>query len=85
MRGAISGAALMAAMLMLTACPGHVKGVDVGAGFDALDTQSKESKDNEKWWGSYYGKCHNVWGDECTDNGGAASSGAGGWHSTGDE
>ncbi len=81
MRVVLPAASLLAAMLLLAGCPGSVKGVDVGAGFDAMDTQSKESKEEEKWFNSYYGKSHCVWGVgncEGDENAGGGSSWDGG-------
>lgn len=66
MRGVLTAALLLAAMGMLTACPGYLKGNEAGVGISAMDTQSKESKENEKWFDSFYGKtkkCETtVWG-----------------------
>jgi hypothetical protein len=54
-------------LVMLCACAGLTKGSDVGIGFDAMDTTSKEQKENEAWFNSYYGAstCTPTWGSEC--------------------
>ena len=39
---------ILSVLGMLAGCAGHQKGVDTGIGFDALNTQSKEDKENEK-------------------------------------
>lgn len=54
-----------ALLLMLAACAGSEKGVDLGVGFDAMDTESKESKDKEKWFDSYYGEERCTWNSTC--------------------
>lgn len=70
---------LLAALpLILAACAGHEKGTDKGVGFFALDTESQASKDNQEWFDSYYGKCHNVWGGSCDDKNKDGSGGGGG-------
>jgi len=81
MRGLVSASALFAAMVMLTACPGHVKGVDAGVGLEALNTQSKESKEEEKWWDSYYGrsKCNSLWVTGCDEEAAGGGGGGGMW------
>jgi hypothetical protein len=58
---------LMVALLLLAACAGSQKGVDRGAGFDALDTISKEEKEKEKWFDSFYGDSRCTWNSTCTD------------------
>lgn len=65
--------ALISSMLLVSACAGHATGADVGAGFDTLDTESKESKENEKWFNSFYGKCHGIFG--CSEDAGTSAGG----------
>lgn len=64
-------------VLSLSGCAGYEK----GNGIDRLNTQTAEEKENEAWFGSFYGKNHcGVWEGVCepgTDNGG--SSGGGMW------
>lgn len=67
-------------LLPLAACAGSEKGVDAGWGFDFFNTQSKEDKENEAWFKSFYGKnhCHGQWMGECkpgSDEGGAGGGG----------
>ena len=69
-------AGYVVALLSLTACAGYQKGVDAGVGIDALDTTTKEQKDRDKWFKSFYGKDHCVWGDGCSS---AADSSETGW------
>ena len=65
------------ALLVLAGCAGAEKGSDVGIGFDALNTTSKDDKENDAWFNSFYGKnhCHGQWAGTCTagasDEGGA--------------
>ncbi len=53
-------------LVCLSACAGYQKGTDVGVGFDSLDTISKEEKEKQKWFDSFYGKtasCETtIWG-----------------------
>jgi hypothetical protein len=77
MRGAFS----LVALLMLAGCTGHVKGIDAGVGFDAFNTQSKESKENEKWFDSFYGrgKCNSLWVTGCDEDAPSGGGGGGMW------
>ncbi len=71
----IAGTASLVMLLALCGCAGHEKGADVGIGFDALNTQSKDDKENEKWFDSFYGtkKCEpSPWSTYCNDDAGAA-------------
>lgn len=56
---------ISSAFLLLAACAGSEKGTDVGVGFDTMDTESKESKDKEKWFDSYYGEERCTWNSTC--------------------
>jgi hypothetical protein len=69
---------ISAVFLLLAACAGSEKGMDAGVGLDAMDTESKESKDNQKWFKSYYGKSRCVWGDGCLGDDEDDASGTGG-------
>ncbi len=67
-------------LLALGGCMGSEKGIDAGWGFDALNTQSKEDKEEEQWFNSFYGKnhCHGQWAGECkpgSDEGGGGGGG----------
>jgi hypothetical protein len=57
------------ALFLVSACAGHMKGSEVGLGFDWFDTQSQESKEKDAWFRSYYGnnaeECNSFYG-ECT-------------------
>jgi hypothetical protein len=68
-------------LFLLAACAGHQKGVDVGVGFDAFNTQSKEDKENEKWFDSFYGRsnCHSLWSTYCDEEATGGGGGGGMW------
>ncbi|MFZ4541407.1 MAG: hypothetical protein ACOYNL_06305 [Rickettsiales bacterium] len=71
----------IAFLLGLSACAGYEKGKESGWGFDALDTISKEEKEEDKWFKSYYGKnhCYGQWAGDCEDDDSAGGGGGGMW------
>jgi hypothetical protein len=76
----------LGALMVLCACSGYKTGSDVGIGFDAMNTQSKESKENDDWFSSFYGskKCEpTLWSTYCKDDAGAGGGGGGGMWSGG--
>lgn len=79
MRGAMYTLASLLAMLAVAGCAGSEKGTDAGWGFDTFNTQSKEDKENEKWFDSFYGNnhCHGQWAGECTPGDAGAGTGSG--------
>jgi hypothetical protein len=81
MRGLVTACAVGIALVMLSGCAGYEKGVDAGIGFDALNTQSKEDKENEKWFKSFYGKnhCYGNWASDCADEEHGGGGGGGMW------
>jgi hypothetical protein len=72
MRGVVTVLVSVAMAVVLGSCAGSTTGKEAGIGFDAFNTQSKEDKENEDWFGSFYGKQRCVWGSGC----GAGSSGS---------
>lgn len=67
-------------LTILSGCAGSEKGTDAGWGFDALNTQSKEDKENEQWFNSFYGTkhCYGQWAGDCkpaSDEGGLGGGG----------
>ena len=81
MRPLISVLILGFALTTLSACMGSEKGTDAGWGFFALDTVSKEDKENEKWFKSFYGTnhCHGQWAGDCEDESSGGGGGGGMW------
>jgi hypothetical protein len=75
--------ALLVVLANLTACAGYMTGKEVGIGFDAMNTISPEQEENEKWWKSYYGKCHSLWSSTCEDEEKDKAGGGGGGMWTG--
>lgn len=57
-------------LVTLAACAGHQKGVDAGIGFDIFNTQSKQDKEDEKFFKSFYGKshCYGNWASDCAND-----------------
>ena len=55
--------------IILSGCAGYEKGVDSGLGIGAFNTQSKEDKEKEKWFNSFYGtnQCHGGWTVDCPE------------------
>lgn len=71
-----------AMLLLLSACMGSDKGLDLGLGISALDTTSEEDQENQKWFNSFYGNksCYGMWGAACTEeNSGGGGGGGGIW------
>lgn len=62
-------------LMILAACAGSQKGVDAGIGFDIFNTQSKQDKEDEKFFKSFYGKnhCYGNWASDCADDKGLTS------------
>ena len=54
---------LSAVAVSLSGCMGYEK----GNGIDRLDTITQEDKEEEKWFGDFYGSKHCVWGEDCSD------------------
>lgn len=74
----------VALLFSLSGCMGSEKGIDSGWGLDAFNTQSKESKEEEQWFNSFYGKnhCHGQWASDCKPGEEAGGSGGfWGWQS----
>lgn len=63
-------------LLSLSACMGTQTGAEAGWGLGALDTQSKEDKENDAWFKSFYGTnhCHGQWGGGCKQGEGSGGS-----------
>ncbi|MES2984001.1 MAG: hypothetical protein V4735_02305 [Pseudomonadota bacterium] len=74
-------AAAMALLLALTACAGFEKGSEAGLGLDAFTSSTKEEKENDKWFKSFYGKnhCYGAWASDCSDDEGGGGGGGGMW------
>ena len=54
MRRAVAIACAFSCLLMLNGCMGY----QTGKGLNALDTVSKEEKEEDAWFKSFYGKDH---------------------------
>jgi hypothetical protein len=67
-------------LLSVAACSGLEKGSEAGIGFDAMNTISKEEKENDAWFGSFYGKnhCHGQWASDCKPESDVGGGGGGG-------